>query len=249
MGGMAVAARLSTQGHAVTVLEQAMTHGGKVGRLERDGFVFDTGPSLLTLPAVYRDLFLKTALSRKDAALEDNVGLVPVEPAFAYTFADGTGVELPNASRAGISDALDGALRSRRRRAVDGARRPRRTRLGRDPRALPDQPAAVPDRAAAAVAAAARPAHGRPVHLAARARPPVPARPAAAADAGPLRDLLRLGPAAGPGRAVRHPVRGADLRCVARRGRAARARGRVAQPLRATRSGVPVRRRRRRRSR
>ncbi len=110
MGGMAAAARLATQGHAVTVLEQARTHGGKVGRLERDGFVFDTGPSLLTLPAVYRDLFLKTAVSRKDAALEDNVGLVPVEPAFAYTFADGTGVELPNASRAGVSDALDDAF-------------------------------------------------------------------------------------------------------------------------------------------
>ncbi len=110
MGGMAVAARLAAQGHAVTVLEQAATHGGKVGRLERDGFVFDTGPSVLTLPAVYRDLFLKTAVSRRDAALEDNVGLVPVEPAFAYTFADGTRVEIPDASRPAIRAALDDAL-------------------------------------------------------------------------------------------------------------------------------------------
>ena len=110
MGGLAAAARLAAQGHAVTVLEQSPTHGGKVARLERDGFVFDLGPSLLTLPAVYRDLFLKTAVSRKGAALEDNIGLVSVEPAFAYRFGDGTRVELPNASRAGVRAALDEAL-------------------------------------------------------------------------------------------------------------------------------------------
>ena len=112
MGGLAAAARLAAQGHAVTVLEQSSTHGGKVARLELDGFVFDLGPSLLTLPAVYRDLFLKTAVSREDAALEDNVGLLAVEPAFAYRFGDGTRVELPNASRGGVRAALDEALGS-----------------------------------------------------------------------------------------------------------------------------------------
>ena len=38
---------------------------------ERDGFVFDTGPSLVTLPAVYRDLFLKTG-----GALEESIDLL-----------------------------------------------------------------------------------------------------------------------------------------------------------------------------
>ena len=110
MGGLAVAVRLAAQGHDVTVLERSATHGGKVARVERDGFVVDTGPSLLTLPAVYRDLFLSTALSRRDAALEDNVGLVPVDPAFAYEFADGTRVEVPDASRAGTREVLDDVL-------------------------------------------------------------------------------------------------------------------------------------------
>jgi len=105
MGGLAAAARLATLGHSVTVCEQAASIGGKVGVHARDGFTFDTGPSLLTLPAVYRDLFLKTG-----APLEQSVELVEVDPAFRYRFPDGVWVDLPNASRTGIRDALDAAL-------------------------------------------------------------------------------------------------------------------------------------------
>ncbi|MGH8969858.1 MAG: phytoene desaturase family protein [Actinomycetes bacterium] len=105
IGGLAVAARLATLGHRVTVLEQAPTVGGKLGTLHRDGFTFDTGPSLLTLPAVYRDLFVKTG-----RPLEDVLDLVDVDPAFRYRFADGTRLDLPNASRAGVRRAFDQAL-------------------------------------------------------------------------------------------------------------------------------------------
>jgi phytoene desaturase len=110
MGGLAVAARLATQGHRVEVVEQAATYGGKLGSYARDGFVFDTGPSLLTLPAVYRDLFLKTAVRRRDAALEENVDLVAVDPAFGYRFADGSSVDMPDSSRAGAAAALNDAF-------------------------------------------------------------------------------------------------------------------------------------------
>jgi phytoene desaturase len=112
MGGLAVAARLSAQGHQVLVVERAPTYGGKLARLERDGFVFDTGPSLLTLPAVYRDLFLSTALRRRGASLEENVDLVGVDPAFHYRFPDGVELDLPNASRSAAAQALDAALGS-----------------------------------------------------------------------------------------------------------------------------------------
>jgi phytoene desaturase len=105
MGGLAVAARLAAQGHDVEVCEQADTVGGKLGWFERDGFGFDTGPSLLTLPAVYRDLFLKTG-----SALERSVELVPVDPVCRYRFADGTELDVPNASRGRLTAALDGAL-------------------------------------------------------------------------------------------------------------------------------------------
>ncbi len=104
-GGLSAAARLGAQGHEVTVLEQAGQVGGKLGRFSRDGFSFDTGPSLLTLPAVYRDLFRKTG-----APLEQCLDLVPVDPAFHYRFPDGVELDLPNASRARTRRALDTTL-------------------------------------------------------------------------------------------------------------------------------------------
>lgn len=106
MGAMATAARLAVAGHRVTVYERAETYGGSVGRFERDGFAFDTGPGLLHLPAVYRDLFVKTGKE----PLERCVELTQVDPASRHVFADGTAVALPNASRAGVVTALDEAL-------------------------------------------------------------------------------------------------------------------------------------------
>ncbi|MDK0519008.1 NAD(P)/FAD-dependent oxidoreductase [Streptomyces sp. ML-6] len=106
MGAMAAAARLAVAGHRVTVYERSETFGGSVGRYAREGFVFDTGPALLHLPAVYRDLFVKTGKE----PLERCVELVQVDPASRHLFADGTAVSLPNASRAGVVSALDAAL-------------------------------------------------------------------------------------------------------------------------------------------
>lgn len=131
MGAMAAAARLAVAGHRVTVYERTETYGGAVRRFERDGFAFDTGPGLLPLPAVYRDLFVKTGRE----PLEDCVELVQVDPSARHVFADGTEVSLPNASRAGVVTALDAALGSgagqrwgdflvRAREAWDRTRRP-----------------------------------------------------------------------------------------------------------------------------
>ncbi len=105
MASMAAAARLATAGHEVVVHERAGTHGGSVGRFARDGFAFDTGPGLLLLPAVYRDLFVKTGRE----SLEQSAGLVQIDPAGRHVFADGTDVTLPNASRSGVIEALDAA--------------------------------------------------------------------------------------------------------------------------------------------
>ena len=105
MGGMAVAARLAVKRHDVTVLEQSPTYGGKLGTFEHDGFVFDTGPSLLTIPAVYRDLFNKTG-----AGLDETVDLVELEPAFRYRFPDGVTVQMPGVDAGRCATALGDAL-------------------------------------------------------------------------------------------------------------------------------------------
>lgn len=131
MGAMAAAARLAVAGHRVVVYERGATYGGAVRRFERDGFVFDTGPGLLPLPAVYRDLFVKTGKE----PLETCVELVQVDPSSHHVFAEGTQVGLPNASRAGVVTALDEALGAgagarwgdflvRAREAWDRTRRP-----------------------------------------------------------------------------------------------------------------------------
>ena len=85
VGGLAAAVRLAAAGHRVVAVEQADAPGGKAGRLERDGFRWDTGPSLLTMPWVLRELFAATG-----APLEEELELIRVEPVTRYRFADGT---------------------------------------------------------------------------------------------------------------------------------------------------------------
>jgi len=82
VGGLACALRLARAGHAVTVVEQGAAAGGKCARVERDGYRFDAGPSLLTMPWLVREL------------LGNAVELVRVEPVTRYRFADGSSVEL-----------------------------------------------------------------------------------------------------------------------------------------------------------
>jgi phytoene desaturase len=89
VGGLAAAIRLAHAGHRVTVYEQAAAPGGKCGRAERDGFAWDSGPSLLTMPWVFQALFAETG-----APLDDELELLRVEPVTRYAFADGSGFDL-----------------------------------------------------------------------------------------------------------------------------------------------------------
>ena len=89
VGGLAAAARLAAGGHEVTVCEATSAVGGKLGLVERDVpgagvFRFDTGPSLVTLPQVFEDLF------RDTGGWPDGLELVPVDPIARYRWADGT---------------------------------------------------------------------------------------------------------------------------------------------------------------
>ncbi|MEP9393117.1 phytoene desaturase family protein [Gordonia sp. VNQ95] len=106
VGGLAAAIRLQAAGHRVTVLEQSADVGGKLGVLTQDGFVFDTGPSLLTMPQVLAELFADTG-----APLGNVLDLQRLPIAARYYFPDGTLLDLPG-EMTDIPAALDAALGS-----------------------------------------------------------------------------------------------------------------------------------------
>lgn len=103
VGGLAVAVRLACQGHRVTLLEAAEQVGGKLGERVRDGFRFDTGPSLLTMPEVFEELFAQTG------GWPDGLQLERLDPVARYRFADGVGfdaADYPEQLRAQLDAAL-----------------------------------------------------------------------------------------------------------------------------------------------
>ena len=105
IGGMSAAARLAKAGHGVTIFESSDRTGGKCQTKWLGNYAFDTGPSLLTLPAVYRDLFLKTG-----KRIEHVLQIDPVDPAFEYNFADETKIIFPNLSLKGTCDSIESVL-------------------------------------------------------------------------------------------------------------------------------------------
>ena len=89
MGGLAAAIRLRAKGFEVEVFEKNDQPGGRVGRLRGDGFVFDTGPTLLLMTDVYRDLF--AAVGRD---LGEELDLIPLDPNYRVHFGDGESVRI-----------------------------------------------------------------------------------------------------------------------------------------------------------
>jgi len=105
VGGMTAAARLAKQGHDVTIYEASDRTGGKCRTEWIGDYAFDTGPSLLTLPAIYKDFFLKTG-----PRFEKVLTPVSVDPAFTYYFADGKKVDFVNLDLPKTCTAIDQSL-------------------------------------------------------------------------------------------------------------------------------------------
>lgn len=85
LGGLAAAIRIQAAGHRVHVLEKNERVGGKMNIVVADGYRWDTGPSLLTMPWVLHELWQAAGRT-----LEDDLHLLPVDPVCRYTWPDGT---------------------------------------------------------------------------------------------------------------------------------------------------------------
>ncbi|HYP26581.1 MAG TPA: phytoene desaturase family protein [Blastocatellia bacterium] len=89
LGGLSAAIHLRLAGHPVSIYEANGRVGGRANLILRDGFSFDTGPSLLNYPWVFEQLF--EAAGRD---LRDYVRLLPVDPSVSFQWPDGTRFQL-----------------------------------------------------------------------------------------------------------------------------------------------------------
>ena len=211
VGGLAAAARLAAAGHEVTVYERSDTVGGKLGRhvaqTPAGAFRFDTGPSLLTLPQVFADLFEATG-----AKLDEYVDLVPLDPIVRHVFRRRHRARLLRRTRR-VRRPHRRRARRRGGRRLAAALAAGRTHLGRRPGGTSCAGRSTPRwtlaRLAWRLGDLAAIAPGRTLRGLGRG---LPARPAPADAAGPVRHLHRRGPAPRAGGAGGGPVRGAGIR-------------------------------------
>ena len=89
LGGMSAAIMLVRNGFHVTLLEKNTHVGGKLNHLQTQGFSFDLGPSIFTLPQIFRPIF-----EEEGKRFEDYVTLQRVDPQWRNFFEDGTVLDL-----------------------------------------------------------------------------------------------------------------------------------------------------------
>jgi phytoene desaturase len=89
LAGLATALRLRGAGREVTVVERAAGPGGRAGRVERDGYALDTGPSVFTAPEILAD-----TLAAVGEKLEDRLTLVPLETTYRAQYGDGSALDV-----------------------------------------------------------------------------------------------------------------------------------------------------------
>jgi phytoene desaturase len=112
-GGLAAAIRLQAAGIQTTLYEARDRPGGRAYVYEDSGFVFDAGPTVITAPHIFEDLF--AAAGRK---LSDYVEMLPVEPFYRLVWEDGVAFDYT-----GDSDAMIEQIRRLRPQDVPGYER------------------------------------------------------------------------------------------------------------------------------
>jgi len=95
--GIATALRLRAMGYQVTLLERLDSLGGRAQVFERGGYRHDAGPTVITAPFLFDELF-----ELFDEKLQDYLEFVPLDPFYRFHFADGSQFDY----RASIEDTL-----------------------------------------------------------------------------------------------------------------------------------------------
>ncbi|CAG0991448.1 phytoene desaturase [Planctomycetaceae bacterium] len=85
LGALGLAVRMAARRWRVTVCEQGETLGGKLNRWREQGYTFDTGPSLITMPWVFEETFAAAG-----AKLAEFVQFQRLDPIAHYVYPDGT---------------------------------------------------------------------------------------------------------------------------------------------------------------
>ncbi len=89
LAGLSAALRLAGAGRDVTVIERETVPGGRNGLLNKDGYAFDTGPTVLTMPSLIQDAF-----SAVGEDMKDWLELMPVSPLYRAFYADGSQIDV-----------------------------------------------------------------------------------------------------------------------------------------------------------
>lgn len=95
LAGLSAACHLAGRGHQVQVLEREATAGGRCLRVEQDGFTFDTGATVMTLPGLLDD-----TLAQVGGSVEELVPMTRLDPGYRAWFADGSVID----TRSGLAE-------------------------------------------------------------------------------------------------------------------------------------------------
>ena len=89
LAGLSATVELARSGCNVTLVERNNHLGGKMNILESEGFTFDMGPTIITMPEVFKGI-----VSRADRPIEDYCELIDLDPQWRCFYEDGTTLDL-----------------------------------------------------------------------------------------------------------------------------------------------------------
>ena len=91
LGGLSAAMRLGAKGYHVQVLDRLDRLGGRGSSISKNGFRFDLGPTILTVPKVFEQLWADCG-----GSFHDDVTLTPVDPYYEIRWPDGSHFQIRN---------------------------------------------------------------------------------------------------------------------------------------------------------